>query len=131
MSTTISNKSYRSGGHDHFEPEAFLDPAEQRKLRGHLEQIDYAAFAANREVLGQALGPVGPAVFQRLAVAAAQARAQWVSAATGMVADGQQPSPTQIAQLAAQRAAYEELIEVYDGMRRMIERGYLHYQPLK
>ena len=83
MSITISNKPYRGGGHDHFEPEAFLDPVEQRKLRGHLEQIDYVAFAANRELLGQALGPVGTAVFQRLAVAAAQARAQWVSAATG------------------------------------------------
>jgi hypothetical protein len=131
MSITISNKPYRGGGHDHFEPEAFLDPVEQRKLRGHLEQIDYVAFAANRELLGQALGPVGTAVFQRLAVAAAQARAQWVSAATGMVSDGQRPSPAQIAQLSTLRAAYEELIEVYDGMRRMIERGYLHYQPSK
>jgi hypothetical protein len=131
MSITVSNKPYRGGGHDHFEPEAFLDPMEQRKLRGHLEQIDYAAFAANREVLGQALGPVEPAVFQRLAVAAAQARAQWVSAATGMVADGQRPSPMQIAQLSTLRAAYEELIEAYDGMRRMIERSYLHYQPSK
>jgi hypothetical protein len=37
----------------------------------------------------------------------------------------------QIAQLSTLRAAYEELIEAYDGMRRMIERGYLHYQPSK
>ncbi len=41
MSITISNKPYRGGGHDHFEPEAFLDPVVQRKLRGHLEQFEY------------------------------------------------------------------------------------------
>ena len=42
---------------DHFEPEANLDPQEQRALRAHLEQIDYAAFAANREVLAKVVGP--------------------------------------------------------------------------
>jgi hypothetical protein len=130
MSTIVSNRSYRTG-HDHFEPEAAIDPAEQRKLRGHLEQIDYAAFAANQEVLGQTLGPVDLTKVQRLAVAAAQARAHWVSAAMTMVAEGQRPSPAQIAQLTALRTAYEELIEVYEGMRRMIERGYLHYHAKK
>jgi len=118
MSITISNKPYRGGGHDHFEPEAFLDPVEQRKLRGHLEQIDYVAFAANRELLGQALGPVGTAVFQRLAVAAAQARAQWVSAATGpprtfdVKSDGMDPPASFSAEVAGRslppRMALEE-----------------------
>jgi hypothetical protein len=131
MSATISNRAYRAGWHDHFEPDAFIDPAEQRKLRGHLEQIDYSAFAANREILGQALGEGDLAKFQHLAVAAAQARAQWVSTAVAMVAEGHRPSPAQIAELSALRTAYEELIEVYEALRRMVERGYLHFHPAK
>jgi hypothetical protein len=131
MSAIISNRAYRNGGHDHFEPEASLDPTEQRKLRGHLEQIDYSAFAANQEILGQAIGEGDLAKFQRLAVASAQARAQWVSAAIGMVAEGHRPSPAQIAELSALRSAYEELIEVYEALRRMVERGYLHFQAPK
>ena len=31
----------------------------------------------------------------------------------------------QIARLTAARTAYEELAEVYEGLRRMVERGYL------
>jgi hypothetical protein len=132
MTATISNRTYRGGGgHDHFEPEAFMDPMELRKLRGHLEQIDYSSFAANREILAQALGATDLTKFQRLAVAAAQARAHWVSAAVGMVADGQRPSPAQIVELSTLRTAYEELVEAYNGLRRMVERGYLHFHATK
>ncbi len=109
---------------DHFEPEANLDPQEQRALRGHLEQIDYAAFAANKEVLAKTIGHADLARFQRLAVAAANARARWVAAAITL---SQKPeaSPQEVAQLATLRAAYEELTEAYDALRRMVERGYL------
>jgi hypothetical protein len=109
---------------DHFEPEAELDPQEQRALRGHLEQIDYAAFAANKEVLVKTLGHADLARFQRLAVAAAHARARWVASAVTL---SQKPetSPQEITQLATLRAAYEELTEAYEALRRMVERGYL------
>lgn len=109
---------------DHFEPEANLDPQEQRALRGHLEQIDYAAFAANKEVLAKTIGHADLARFQRLAVAAANARARWVNSA---IALSQKPeaAPQEVAQLATLRAAYEELTEAYDALRRMVERGYL------
>jgi hypothetical protein len=76
MSIVKTNTAYR-GALDHFEPEN-SDPMEQRRLRGHLEQIDYTAFAANQAVLGQTPGTLDLASFQRLAVAAAQARALWV-----------------------------------------------------
>jgi predicted MarR family transcription regulator len=113
---------------DHFEPEASLDPQEQRALRGHLEQIDYAAFAANSEVLGKAIGHADLARFQRLAVAAANARARWV---LGALALAQKPdaTPQETAQLAVLRHAYQELTEAYDGLRRMVERGYLPFKP--
>ena len=113
---------------EHFEPEIELDPQEQRALRGHLEQIDYAAFAANREVLAKAIGYADQARFQRLAVAGANARARWVVAA---IALSQKPeaSPQDVAQLATLRAAYEELTEAYDALRRMVERGYLAVKP--
>ena len=65
---------------DHFEPEAAMSPQEQRALRGHLEQIDFAAFAANREILAKALGHADLDRFQRLAISAAHARARWAAA---------------------------------------------------
>ena len=52
--STVQTNSYRRS-RDHFEPQD-SDPQEQRKLRGQLEQIDYAAFVSNREVVGQMLG---------------------------------------------------------------------------
>ena len=69
---------------DHFEPEADSDPQAQRRLRGYLEQIDYTAYAANLAVLAPVVGEVDAARFQRLAVAAAQARAQWAAEALAM-----------------------------------------------
>jgi hypothetical protein len=112
---------------DHFEPEASLDPQEQRKLRGHLEQIDFAAFAANREVLSKAFGQTDLATFQRLAVSAAQARAQWVSAAVAITKADHAPNPEQVARLTMLRQSFEELTEAYEALRRMVERGYLPY----
>jgi hypothetical protein len=113
---------------DHFEPEAVLDPQEQRKLRGHLEQIDFAAFAANREVLSKTFGSTDLATFQRLAVSAAQARAQWVGAAVAATKGDHAPNPEQVARLTALRQSYEELTAAYEALRRMVERGYLPYQ---
>ena len=109
---------------EHFEPEANLDPQEQRALRGHLEQIDYAAFAANKEVLAKTLGHADLARFQRLALAAANARARWVAAAITL-SQKSEASPQDVAQLSALRVTYEELTEAYDALRRMVERGYL------
>jgi hypothetical protein len=119
--------STRSRGADHFEPEAALDPQEQRKLPGYLGQIDYAAFAANQEVVAKALGHVDLGKFQRLAIAAAHARAHWVAAALAMTESGQTPTADQVNDLAALRRAFDELADVYEAMRRMVERGYLGY----
>ena len=113
---------------DHFEPEASLEPHEQRRLRGHLEQIDFAAFAANREVLSKTFGQTNLATFQRLAVSAAQARAQWVFAAVAIAKLDHTPNAEQVARLTALRHSFEELTEAYEALRRMVERGYLPYQ---
>ncbi len=126
MSATVTNRTGRRI--DHFEPEAALDPHEQRKLRAHLEQIDYAAFAANRKVLADAMGTASLDSFERLAIAAARARGQWVKEAIGMTANTGPLSDEQAARLATLRHAFEELIEAYEALRRMVERGYLSYQ---
>ncbi len=126
--SSIVTSSTRSRGQDHFEPEAQLDPLEQRRLRGHLEQIDFAAFAANCEILGKSLSNTDIAKFQRLAVSAAYARAQWVAAALAMTETSHAPDSEQVAQLAELRTAYEELAAAYEGLRRMVERGYVQYQ---
>ncbi len=121
MSTTATQSWRRS--RDHFEPQD-TDPQEQRRLRGQLEQMDYAAFVSNREVLGQALGQVDMARLQRLSVAAATARARWVSEALAMSESGA-VTTDQGLRLQGLRATYEELAEAYEGLRRMVERGYL------
>ncbi|WP_426012684.1 hypothetical protein [Caulobacter sp. DWR2-3-1b2] len=127
MSSTVSNSFRRS--HDHFEPQD-TDPQTQRRLRGHLEQIDYTAFASNSAVIAQVLDKSDSGKFQRLAVAAAAARARWVAEAVAMTEGGVAITPEQTVRLSALRAAYEELAEVYEAMRRMVERGYLTYSVL-
>ena len=123
MSVTRTSSVRRSS--DHFEPEAPLDPQAQRRLRGHIEQIDYTAYASNREVIGQMLGQADAAKFQKLAVGAALARAQWVAEALALTETPHPLTAEQTAKLARMRSAYEELTEAYEAMRRMVERGYL------
>ena len=125
MSTMLTQSRRRSS--DHFQPED-MEPQEQRRLRGLLEQIDYAAFVANREVAGQMLTGVDVGAFQTLAVVTATARARWGAEALRLAHSGSPATPDQIARLTACRVAYEELAEAYEGLRRMVERGYV---PLK
>ncbi|ADL02452.1 hypothetical protein [Brevundimonas subvibrioides] len=128
--SSMMTASYRSR-RDHFEP-SDNDPHEQRRLRGHLEQIDYTAFVSNREVIPQVLGlgthHTEPAAFQRLAVAAATARARWIAEALKLTEGGVAITAQDAQRLAGMRAAYDELSEAYEGLRRMVERGYLPYR---
>ena len=121
--------SFRRHSPDHFEPQNDLDPTSQRRLRGHLEQIDFTGFACNREVIGAALRQADAKKFQRLALACANARALWISEAIAM-ADSSPAGldPRQTARLTDLRTAYDELTEAYEGLRRMVDRGYLAYQ---
>jgi predicted signal transduction protein with EAL and GGDEF domain len=108
---------------DHFEPE--VDAATQRSLRGLLEKIDYTAFASNKEVFGAVVGAVEEARIQRLAVAAAQARASWINAALKLADHGRAITPDEAEKLLAGRAVYEELAAAYEALRRAAERGYV------
>lgn len=121
--STIQTGGYRRQ-RDHFEPQD-IDPAEQRRLRGLLDRIDYSAFAANREIVGRSLGEITPETFQTLAVTTATARAKWAAEALRLAHSGSPVTPDQSARLTAARTAYEELAEAYEGLRRMVERGYL------
>ena len=107
--STIQTSSYRRA-RDHFEPQD-ADPQEQRRLRGLLEQIDYSAFIANREVIGQMLPRLDASMFQKLAVLTATARAKWVSEGLRQSESGAPSTPDQIARLASARVAYEELAD--------------------
>jgi len=109
---------------DHFEPQD-TDPHEQRRLRGQLEQIDYAAYIANKEVIGNALTGVDAASLQKLAVMTATARAKWVAESLRLAHSGSAVTPDQVARLTAARTAFDELAEAYEALRRIIERGYV------
>lgn len=125
--STIMTANSRRRGQDHFEPEGIDDPHEQRRMRGYLEQIDFTSFAANKTVIGQTLGSIDIARFQRLAVLASQARLRWIQAGISLSDSGPSPSPEQVSQLTELRQAYEELAEAYEGLRRLVERGYLPF----
>jgi hypothetical protein len=126
MPTTRATGLWRTSA-DHFEPDEDVDPKIQRQLRGQLEQIDYAAYAANRKMLNAAIGQADSAKFERLATAAALARTRWVAAALVASDGARAPTLAQIEELTQLRTAYEELAEAYGALRRMVERGYLAY----
>ena len=113
---------------DHFEPEDG-DPQAQRKMRGLLEQIDYTAFASNKAMLAQTIGELDAGRMQKLAVAAAAARAKWVAEALAIADAGPGAAAAQVARLAEMRSAFLELTEAYEALRRMVERGYVSYRP--
>ena len=124
MSMTRTHNGRRIGG-DHFEPDDQVDPKAQRSLRGVLEQIDVAAYAANRQVLGGVLGATDTQTFQRLALAAAVARARWAATAVAATETNHPPSRAQVEDITHQRQTVEELTEAYEALRRMVERGYI------
>ena len=126
MSSIVS--SYKRPSFDHFEPQDDLSPTDQKRLRGQLEQIDVMAFASNKALIGQVLDHTDADKFQYLAVAAAQARADWIAEALTIAQAGRKPVRDQIEHLHDLRVAFEELAEAYDGMRRMVERNYLPYR---
>lgn len=113
---------------DHFEPQDDTDPHAQRRIRGQLEQIDYTAFASNKTVVAQVLGQADALRFQKLAVAAANARAVWVSHALAAADTAGRLTPDDLAKLTHLRGVYEELTEAYEALRRMVERGYIGYK---
>jgi hypothetical protein len=127
--SSIKTSSFRRSQDDHFIPEADTNPAAQRRLRGQLEQIDYTAFASNGAVMAQVVGSLDSGRFQRLAIAAAHARARWVAEALDISARSHDITPEQTVHLQALRETFEELTEAYDAARRMIERGYLSLTP--
>jgi len=128
MAVIKTNSVYRSGG-DHFQPEAQLDAHEQRRLRGHLEQIDYAAYDADMRLIPKVIGEVGLSKIQALATSAARARAEWVQIALALGEVGRSPTSEELQHLAHRRAAFEEMREAYEGVRRMVERGYAVFNP--
>ncbi|MFY0636726.1 hypothetical protein [Maricaulis maris] len=122
----ISTSSYRRVS-DHFEPDLVEDPAEQKKRRGHLEQIDYTIFAANQAVIAKTIHHVGIEDFQNLALSASKARSAWVDAAMSAARSRSPLTAEEVARLQLLRSAYDELSEAYEAMRRMVERGYLQF----
>jgi hypothetical protein len=125
--SSIRTISARRLALDHFEPDLSDDPQAQKRLRAALEQIDYTGFASNREIVGAAVGVVNAQKIQRLAVCVAVARAAWVKESLAMSEIGHQLGPHPVEKLAQLRQAFEELAEAYEGLRRMIERGYVAY----
>ena len=126
MSKMVTS-SYRRVS-DRFEPDLVQDPHEQRKLRGHLEQIDYTVFAANQAVIKKTIHHITIEDFQNLALSASKARSAWVDAAMAAARSRAPLERNEVERLSLLRTAYEELSEAYEATRRLVERGYLQFQ---
>lgn len=113
---------------DHFQPEMNDDPQAQRRLRGQLEQIDYASFVASRDAIASKLGRVSAERFRKLAEATGRARAEWAGAALALSESGRALTSAESGALTLMRETYQELAEAYEALRRMVERGYLTYE---
>ena len=125
MSKSVTSSFGRTS--DHFEPDLVQDPGEQRKLRGHLEQIDYTVSPANQAVIQKDIHHVTLEDFRNLALTAAKARTAWVSTAIELAKLHKALDAAQLERLSHLRGVYDELSEAYEAMRRMVERGYLSY----
>jgi hypothetical protein len=127
MATTHAAGVWRSN--DHFEPDGGRDPKEQRRLRGVLEQIDMIASSASRQTVGKLLGQVNAQAFEKIAEAAAHARVLWVATSLAIAQEGRPFTAEEVARVAEKRRAFEELTAAYEALRRLVERGYVAYQP--
>jgi hypothetical protein len=114
------------GNGETFIPPELMDPHAQMKLKAVLEQIDYAAFASNREILGKAFHDIDQKTIQRFAISAANARTRYIKHALDVVDGGRVPTDEQIEELRHLRETYEELVAAFDATRRLVERGYTH-----
>ncbi len=112
-------------GSDHFEPCEINDPKSQRQMHAKLELIDYTAYMANRKEVAKIIGEVDAGIFEKLAAVTARARCHWLKEALLVSLDGKQPADEQIKILSELRVTYDEMTAAYDGLRRLVERGYI------
>ena len=120
---SIMTRTYRYHK-DHYPPKD-IDSQEERHLRGQLELIDYTTDVANREIISSILVKFTTADFEKMAARTAQARARWIVESLRIPLTVSTATTDDITRLAAARMAYEEMAKAYEGMRRMLERGYL------
>ena len=90
-----------------------------------VDTIGDFAEAIARMLADLQLPALDAASLQKLAVVTAQARAKWVAEALRLAHSGSPVTPDQAARLTAARTAYDELVEAYEALRRLVERGYV------
>lgn len=103
-----------------------LDPKARKALKAALAQMDLAVYAANQEIIGRLLPDLDQQDVVRFAVVVAEQRAHYVKEALRLTRAKREPTPAEIAGLAALRAGYDELSAAFEALRRLIERGYSH-----
>ncbi|ALG73837.1 hypothetical protein VY88_21550 [Azospirillum thiophilum] len=85
--------------------------------------MDAAILEANCEVIGRELPNLNRDSFLHMAVRVAELRADYIRAGLKL-SESRHPDQTAVANLARLRAAYEEMLAVYEAAERVIERGY-------
>lgn len=99
------------------------DSSRSQRIRHFLENMDAAILEANCEVIGRELPNLDRDSFLRMAVRVAELRADYIRAGL-KISESRHPDAAGIADLARLRAAYEQMLAVYEAAERVIERGY-------
>jgi hypothetical protein len=114
---------YNKGKVDKLMTADAADSSRSQRIRHFLENMDAAILEANCEVIGRELPNLDRDSFLRMAVRVAELRADYIRAGLKM-SESRHPDSSTVTDLARLRAAYEEMLAVYEAAERVIERGY-------
>jgi hypothetical protein len=110
---------------DHLMSGDLLDRGARQALSKFTEGLEVAVFEANREIIARKLGVVRRDSFLRLAVKVADTRADYLRVALDIAASDGPPRAADVERLRALRTTYEEMVDAFEAMERVIERGYV------
>jgi hypothetical protein len=99
-------------------------PARQEEFLANVEKL---VRAANREIIHRHIPVFTADDVTRLAVAVAELRARYLTAARRLIEHerGVVPDNADMVQLAKAREMFDEAVHAFEALRRAIERGYV------
>jgi hypothetical protein len=124
MTTKVSG-TFKPQRADRVMSDDLLDREARQALSKFSQGLEVAVFEANRETISRKLGALPRESFLRLAVKVADTRADYLQVALEVAKGDGLPRPADIERLRKLRETYEEMVDAFEAMERVIERGYI------
>jgi hypothetical protein len=128
MGTIMSKQTgiFTMGDGDSYTAPELLEPAARKAIKAQLDEFAFAAFTADQEIVRREMPVLRRGDVQQLVVAGAEARIRWIQRALAVSRAKGAPDAAEIEELARLRQTYEEFAAAFEGIRRLVERGYTH-----